>query len=498
MTADTATVRLSYIVNHDVMRAAFQNFSARTGIALGADAADGYHIPPGLPQTDFCVLLQNFGRCELGRHTISPNGTGDEPQLRFDGADIAHLVIPIRMGGQPLGRLISSPFAVARPEFPTVYELARALPVHPDNLMRAASEIPIVPRGDVMEAAHLVRTLVEHVVAQTYKHQDELSVLRAFDSIMTNLSYEVLSDMLLSLAIKMLRGQAALLTLVTEQGAREETFSSGDGPAAGDLRRLLGEMADFVGQSSRPLSIPDASQSPWCQHLLGRAGVRGSVTVTPLLQQARVRGTLGVFAGEPSRDPESDLHLLSMLAAQAVNSLLMLDRLVASEEQALTDSLTGLYNYRFFQEHLQREISRASRSKAPLSLVVLDSDNLKAINDTHGHGVGDRVIRHLADSIQRHTRKANVLVRYGGDEFCIMVPEGDLDTARGVAERILGEIRNSPYSDEAHGVPPIALTMSAGVTTYRPEEDNAFSFFKRADENLLAAKRAGKNGVVAA
>jgi diguanylate cyclase (GGDEF)-like protein len=186
-----------------------------------------------------------------------------------------------------------------------------------------------------------------------------------------------------------------------------------------------------------------------------------------------------------------------MLAAQAVNSLLMLDRLVASEEQALTDSLTGLYNYRFFQEHLQREISRASRSKAPLSLIVLDSDNLKAINDTYGHGVGDRVIRHLADSIQRHTRKANVLVRYGGDEFCIMVPEGDLETARSVAERILGEIRNSPYSDEAHGVPPIALTMSAGVTSYRPEEDNAFSFFKRADENLLAAKRAGKNGVVA-
>jgi diguanylate cyclase (GGDEF)-like protein len=79
-----------------------------------------------------------------------------------------------------------------------------------------------------------------------------------------------------------------------------------------------------------------------------------------------------------------------------------------------------------------------------------------------------------------------------------MVPEGDLETARAVAERILGEIRSSPYSDETHGVPPISLTMSAGVTTYRPEEDNAFSFFKRADENLLAAKRAGKNAVVAA
>jgi diguanylate cyclase (GGDEF)-like protein len=255
-------------------------------------------------------------------------------------------------------------------------------------------------------------------------------------------------------------------------------------------------MSDFVVQSKRPLSVPDAAQSPWTQYLLGRPEVKGSITITPLLQQERMRGTLGIFAGDPSRDPESDLHLLSMLAAQAVNSLVMLERLVASEEQALTDSLTGLYNYRFFQESLQRELSRASRSKSPLSLIVLDIDNFKVINDNHGHAVGDRVIRHIADSIQRHSRKANVVVRYGGDEFCIIVAEGDLDTARAVAERVLTEIRNSPYADEAHGIPPQTLTVSAGVTTYRPEEDNAFSFFKRADENLLNAKRTGKDRVV--
>jgi diguanylate cyclase (GGDEF)-like protein len=130
-------------------------------------------------------------------------------------------------------------------------------------------------------------------------------------------------------------------------------------------------------------------------------------------------------------------------------------------------------------------------------LIVLDLDNFKVINDAFGHPVGDRVIQHLAECIERHTRKANVLVRYGGDEFCIIVPEGDLDTARNVAERVLAEIRNSPYADERYGVPSQYLTVSAGVTQYRPEEDNAFSFFKRADENLLIAKRTGKDRVVA-
>jgi diguanylate cyclase (GGDEF)-like protein len=128
---------------------------------------------------------------------------------------------------------------------------------------------------------------------------------------------------------------------------------------------------------------------------------------------------------------------------------------------------------------------------------VLDLDNFKVINDNYGHGVGDGVLRHLADLIQRHSRKANVVVRYGGDEFCIIVPEGDLETAGQVAERVLAEIRNTPYGDETHGVTPQRLTVSAGVTAYRPEEDNAFSFFKRADENLLTAKRTGKDRVVA-
>jgi diguanylate cyclase (GGDEF)-like protein len=303
--------------------------------------------------------------------------------------------------------------------------------------------------------------------------------------------------MILNLGTRLLRGKAALLFLVGEQGEREEAYAGPEPDGTGDLRRLLVEMSDFVVQSKRPLSVPDASQSPWTQYLLGTPEVKGSITITPLLQQDRMRGALGIFAEESSRDPESDLHLLSMLAAQAVNSLVMLERLVTSEEQALTDSLTGLYNYRFFQESLQRELSRASRSKSPLSLIVLDIDNFKVINDNHGHAVGDRVIRHIADSIQRHSRKANVVVRYGGDEFCIIVAEGDLDTARAVAERVLTEIRNSPFADEAHGIPPQTLTVSAGVTTYRPEEDNAFSFFKRADENLLTAKRTGKDRVVA-
>src|SRR5438270_11194778 len=257
-----------------------QNFSARTGISLAADSTDGYQIPPGLPQNDFCLIMQNFGRCEMVPTSAAPP-QGEEPQLRYDGAQIGHLIIPICDGHHLLGRLVSEPFAVTKPDFATVYELARALPVHPDNLMRAVQSVPVVSQTNIMEAANLVHTLVQHVVAQNYKHQDELTVLRAFDSIMTNLSYEVLSDMILNLGNRLLRGEVSLLDLVGEQGEREEAYAGPDVEGTGDLRRLLMEMSDFVLQSKRRLSVADASQSPWSQFLLGRSDVVRSLTMPP-------------------------------------------------------------------------------------------------------------------------------------------------------------------------------------------------------------------------
>jgi diguanylate cyclase (GGDEF)-like protein len=234
--------------------------------------------------------------------------------------------------------------------------------------------------------------------------------------------------------------------------------------------------------------------------VLGNGAEEGSLVAAPLIQRDRLRGAIVVLGGEPMHDPEGNLHVLSMLAAQAVNTLMMLERLAESEEQALTDSLTGLYNYRFFQQHLQRELSRASRSKTPLSLIILDIDNFKSVNDSYGHAVGNQVLQHLARLLERTTRKANVLVRYGGEEFCIVVPEGDLETARAIAERVCAEIRSTPLGETQEGVPAIRITVSAGVTTYVPdsgEADNAFSLFKKADDNLITAKKSGKDRVFA-
>ncbi len=498
----TTDVRLSSLLRHDVIQAALQNFTARTGVGINVEAPDGHAIPPASKPASLCLLLQNFGRCAMGNPSAVAEGREGVFPIRYDAGPIGHLIIPIQAGGRVLGRLVSEPFAVAPPDFPTFYQIAKALPVHPDNLMSAALEVPVVDKEAVREAAGLLRAVVAHVASVGFKQQDQLTVLQAFDAVIANLSQEVLADLLLNLGMRLLRAQAGLLILQGADGQRQESsvVASSLEMHAPEVLRLLGEVGSWVTESRKPISIPDLKSSPWGQAILGNGSLEGFITATPLLQRERVRGALVLLGTTANRDAESDLHVLSMLSAQAVNTLVMLERLVATEEQALTDSLTGLYNYRFFQQHLQRELSRASRSKSPLSLIILDIDNFKAVNDSYGHDTGNRVLQHLARMLERTTRKANVLVRYGGEEFCIIVPEGDLDTARAIAERVCSEIRTTPFGDGSAGLPPIHLTVSAGVTTYVPDggdSDNAFSLFKKADENLLAAKKAGKDRVFA-
>jgi diguanylate cyclase (GGDEF)-like protein len=492
-------VRLSYIVGLELIQAALANFKARTGIGMNVDAPDGHAFPPVSKPANLCLLLQNFGRHGLVNPTAAVEARDGSAHIVYDAGPIGHLIVPLEVNGQLLGRLVSEPFAVAPPDFPTFYQIARALPVHPDNLIKAALEVPLVDKATVQEAGSLLRAVVDHVVAVSFINRDQLTVLQAFDSVIA--SKEVLSDLLLNLSIRLLHGRGGLLILQNATGERQDTGQLASGEAAPpSLLRLMREVGSWVIDSRKPITIPDLRASPWGQYVLGNGAEEGSLVAAPLIQRDRLRGAIVVLGGEPMHDPEGNLHVLSMLAAQAVNTLMMLERLAESEEQALTDSLTGLYNYRFFQQHLQRELSRASRSKTPLSLIILDIDNFKAVNDSYGHAVGNQVLQHLARLLERTTRKANVLVRYGGEEFCIVVPEGDLETARAIAERVCAEIRSTPLGETQEGVPAIRITVSAGVTTYVPdsgEADNAFSLFKKADDNLITAKKSGKDRVFA-
>lgn len=169
------------------------------------------------------------------------------------------------------------------------------------------------------------------------------------------------------------------------------------------------------------------------------------------------------------------------------------DRLAAL---SATDPLTGLANRRALKGHLTDEFRRAFRYRSPLSLLLVDVDGLKQVNDGHGHAAGDRALRTVARAIADGLRQSDVGARWGGDEFAIVAPNTNANAARHSAERLLARVNDASRKD--HDLP---VTVSVGISTYEPENPEHLeldSLVQAADDALYRAKESGRNRAQAA
>jgi two-component system cell cycle response regulator len=171
------------------------------------------------------------------------------------------------------------------------------------------------------------------------------------------------------------------------------------------------------------------------------------------------------------------------------------DSVQLTVEMAITDSLTGLNNRRYFERHLATMVEQSASRDRPFSLLVVDIDHFKAVNDTYGHDVGDEVLREFAQRLRRTVRGIDLACRFGGEEFVIAMPDTEPGLARVVAERIRARIAAEPFAIGA-GTRRIGVTASIGVASRDGRDDTAQAIVKRADEALYRAKRDGRNRVV--
>jgi len=162
------------------------------------------------------------------------------------------------------------------------------------------------------------------------------------------------------------------------------------------------------------------------------------------------------------------------------------------KELSAIDGLTELYNRSFLELFLEKEIETARKKNQKVSVIMVDMDHFKEINDTYGHTVGDHVLTIFAQVVLKCIRKTDVIARYGGDEFIVVLPNTDTDTARIIAERIRAEVENTvvPPIDNIE-VPPIRC--SVGISTFPEFCDSKISLLKTSDAALYMAKRSGRN-----
>jgi two-component system cell cycle response regulator len=166
-----------------------------------------------------------------------------------------------------------------------------------------------------------------------------------------------------------------------------------------------------------------------------------------------------------------------------------------SVTMAVTDPLTGLHNRRFMESHLSTQIDHAIANGKPLSLILFDLDHFKAINDTHGHDAGDGILSEIGRIVLANVRGVDLGCRYGGEEFVVIMPGRDRETAFDIAERLRAVVADANFESPA-GKAPLKVTISAGVATLEGPEDSPLHLLRRADKALYEAKDAGRNRVV--
>ncbi|MEE8577543.1 MAG: sensor domain-containing diguanylate cyclase, partial [candidate division Zixibacteria bacterium] len=216
-----------------------------------------------------------------------------------------------------------------------------------------------------------------------------------------------------------------------------------------------------------------------------------SALIVPMAAHGKNRGLL--IAESPSKDffTDRDTQQLSSVARAAAMALENADLHKRTEELTMTDELTGAYNYRYFVHVLEEEKKRALRYDLPLSVIMVDIDWFKNINDSYGHEVGNMVLKRLSLEIKRCIRDVDIFARYGGEEFAVVLPQTPQIEAKTLGERIRSQVEQMVVKTEQHG--SLRITVSVGISSYPENGKSHDELVSVADQALYRAKGSGKN-----
>ncbi len=289
--------------------------------------------------------------------------------------------------------------------------------------------------------------------------------------------------------------------LLSDRRTGELSFSAALGAGAEKLANLRirpGEgIAGWVAANNRPLLVADVSQDP---RFAARFDAESrfaskSILAVPVATKGCVLGVIELVNGEGDATfTAEDLRILTTVAEFSAIALENAQNFQKVQELTVLDDHTGLFNSRHLRRTLEQEVERAVRFGHPVSLIFFDLDHFKEVNDRHGHQAGSSVLLEVGAMLKRMMRSTDVPVRYGGDEFVVLLPETSKDQALECGLRLREEIRARPFQADAP-FGPLRLTASIGLATFPDDGKTPDELLARADEAMYRVKNSGRDNV---
>ncbi len=342
------------------------------------------------------------------------------------------------------------------------------------------------------------RTEVE---SKLFESQRELQIEKEKLEEVLNIGCEISSilrlnqliDFIIDQAVKLLDVERCSLMMIDMQ-KNELVIKGSFGVKADvirDTRLALGErIAGKVASQGLPLLVRDIRSSEFAALAPLHSYKSHSFMSVPILLHREVVGVISVTEKRLTESTdaafrEMDLKILTRIVHQAAISIENATYYQELEYLTQIDSLTGLYNHRYFVQAIDKEIERAKRYNRTLSLLMLDVDNFKYFNDTYGHPAGDALLKEISMLMLKVTRDIDICCRYAGDEFIIILPETDIQQARIFGEKLTTAIKAIQFNEES-------VSASAGVAEYENFKHNRMDFVRKVDQALYDSKKARK------
>lgn len=286
---------------------------------------------------------------------------------------------------------------------------------------------------------------------------------------------------------------AAEGTMVPRVISLDPSYPRGEAEAIAAQHPSRGEgLVGWVWENRQPLLLGDAERDPRAKHVPGTEVEDASYMLVPLSVEDRVLGVIRLSRQGLYQFRNQDLRLATIFANQSAVAIENARLYEKAERLSITDGLTGLYNARYLESRLAEEVARSHRYGHWLALLMMDMDTLKAVNDRFGHLEGNRLLRVFASILTDAVRRSDLVVRYAGDEFVVLMPETDLHDARFVADRICRTLAETPF---IVGRESVTVTVSIGVSAAHGKDADTENLIRSADTALYRAKRSGKNQV---
>ncbi len=246
-------------------------------------------------------------------------------------------------------------------------------------------------------------------------------------------------------------------------------------------------IAGWVAQHSQSALIDDVTQDERFKTLPDSESKIRSLAAVPMVTRDKVVGVLTITCADCNGFKNESVDLLQLIA----NTMAMDIENIRLRRLSITDKLTGAYNREFLATQLPASMQDAQDRSEPLSVAMFDVDHFKKVNDTHGHDIGDEVLAEIASRLRETSRNHDMLVRYGGEEFLLLLPSASLSTAADIANRVRCRMQDTAIQV---GALKLDIEISAGVAEYRHGESSS-DLFRRADTALYSAKEKGRNRV---